>query len=317
VQKITGLDIEKTASAPYNQHMGPNTKYKDSVFTLLFSNPELLRELYCALDGVALPEDEPITINTLHDVLFLDRINDISFAVGNKLVILIEHQSTINPNMALRLLMYIARVYEKILGDGKIYTSQRIPVPRPEFFVLYNGVSPFPEEQILKLSDSFEETGSLGLLGKGSPALELVVRAININFEKNEKFVQKSRTLWEYSAFVAKVREFEKELGDKGEALKQAVRHCRDHDILKEFLEEHGTEVMNMLMTEWNWDDALAVRYEDGIVVGREEGIVVGREEGIIVGREEIARKLKDRGRPLEEIAEDTGLDIEAIKSLL
>jgi hypothetical protein len=126
--------------------MGANTKYKDSVFSLLFSDPDLLRELYCALEGVALPSDIPVTINTLQDVFFMDRINDISFEIGGKLVILIEHQSTINPNMALRLLIYIARVYEKIVGDKKIYASNLIPLPRPEFFVLYNGISPYPDE---------------------------------------------------------------------------------------------------------------------------------------------------------------------------
>ena len=94
-----------------------NTKYKDSVFSFLFSDPDSLRELYCALENVTLPEDVPVTINTLQDVLFLDRVNDISFEIGGKLVILFEHQSTINPNMALRLLLYIARVYEKITGD--------------------------------------------------------------------------------------------------------------------------------------------------------------------------------------------------------
>jgi len=124
--------------------MGANTKYKDSVFSLLFSDPDLLRELYCALEGISLPTDVPVTINTLQDVLFMGRINDISFEIGGKLVILIEHQSTINPNMALRLLMYIARVYEKIIGDKNIYTSRPIPLPKPEFFVLYNGVSPYP-----------------------------------------------------------------------------------------------------------------------------------------------------------------------------
>jgi hypothetical protein len=73
--------------------MGPNSKYKDSVFSFLFSEPDLLRELYSALEGVALPTDIPITINTLSDILFLDRINDISFEIGGKLVVLIEHQS--------------------------------------------------------------------------------------------------------------------------------------------------------------------------------------------------------------------------------
>jgi predicted transposase YdaD len=112
--------------------------------------------------------------------------------------------------------------------------------------------------------------------------------------------VQKSKTLWEYSAFVAKVRELEKELGDKAKAMKQAVRYCRDHDILKEFLEKHGTEVMNMLTTEWNWDDALAVRYEEG------------KEEG----KEEIARNALAEGASLEFVQKITGLDIETIRCL-
>jgi hypothetical protein len=88
--------------------MSANRQYKDSVFSFLFSDPDTLRELYGALEGVTLPPDLPITINTLEGVLFRDRLNDISFIAGDTLVVLIEHQSTINPNMALRLLMYIA-----------------------------------------------------------------------------------------------------------------------------------------------------------------------------------------------------------------
>jgi hypothetical protein len=112
--------------------MGANTKYKDSLFSFLFSDPAALRELYSALEGITLPPDVPITVNTLRDVLFMERINDISFTIDDKLVILLEHQSTINPNMALRLLMYIARIYEKILGDKNLYTTKAIPIPRAE-----------------------------------------------------------------------------------------------------------------------------------------------------------------------------------------
>ena len=175
--------------------MNANTKYKDSVFSFLFSDPDLLRELYCALEGVSLPDDVPVTINTLHNVLFMDRANDISFEIGGKLVILIEHQSTINPNMALRFLIYIARVYEKIIDDKKIYTSRPMPLPRPEFFVLYNGVSPYPDEEILKLSDAFESAASLGVPEKWDPSLELKARVININQGRNEGVVRKCKTL--------------------------------------------------------------------------------------------------------------------------
>ena len=74
----------------HNEPMPANTKYKDSVFSLLFSDPGLLRELYCALEGVTLPADTPVTINTLRDALFMDMINDISFEIGGKLVVLID-----------------------------------------------------------------------------------------------------------------------------------------------------------------------------------------------------------------------------------
>jgi hypothetical protein len=80
--------------------MHTNRKYKSSVFTLLFSDPARVRELYNALAGTCYDESADIVINTLQDVIFMERINDISFTINDKLVVLIEHQSTINPNMA-------------------------------------------------------------------------------------------------------------------------------------------------------------------------------------------------------------------------
>ena len=246
--------------------------------------------------------------NTLQDVLFMDRVNDISFEIGGKLIILIEHQSTINPNMALRLLMYIAIVYEKILGDKNIYASKPIPIPRPEFFVLYNGKAPYPDETILKLSEAFESGAELGLPEKGSPALELEVKVININLGRNDSIVKRCEILAAYSAFVGKVGEYEKENEGREAAIKKAIKYCIEHEILKEFLAQNSSEVMNMLMTEWNWDDALAVRFEEGLEEGREEG----REEGL----EEVARNALAHGLPIDVIKTITGLDAEIIKNL-
>jgi len=73
--------------------MQANRNFKNNVFTMLFDDPDLLRELYCALEGVSLPPDTPVSINTLENVLFLDFNNDISFTIDGKLVIILEHQS--------------------------------------------------------------------------------------------------------------------------------------------------------------------------------------------------------------------------------
>ena len=288
--------------------MQTNKRFKSSVFSLLFSEPDLLRELYCALDEVSLPPDAPVSINRLEDVLFMGFINDISFRIDGKLVVLIEHQSTINPNMALRLLMYVGRVYEKIIEGRNIYSKKPLKIPRPEFFVLYNGTDPFPDEKIYRLSESFEKLKTLGLAEKGLPALELLVRVININEGINKDIVARCKMLAEYSAFVARARTLEKELGSREEAVKEAVKYCEKHDILKEFLKLHAGEVLNMLYTEWNLDDAIAVAREEA----REDGI----EEGMEKSRLEIARNLLVKGSTPEFVHDITGLDIEIIKNL-
>ena len=282
------------------------------MFTLLFSEPALLRELYCALEGVNLPPDAAVSINTLEDVLFMDLINDISFEIGGKLVVLIEHQSTVNPNIALRLLMYIARVYEKIIEGRNVYSKKQLPIPQPEFFVLYNGTDPFPDKETYRLSDSFEKLKSLGLAEKDAPALELVVKVININEGRNREIAESCKKLAEYSAFVAKVRALKIELGSLEEAVREAIKYCQKHDILNEFLKLHAAEVLGMLMTEFNLDDALAVRYEDGFENGREEG----REEGEVIKALEIARNALAEGSSPDFVQKITGLSLEEIEKL-
>jgi hypothetical protein len=272
--------------------MNVNRKFKDSVFSFLFSNPDILRELYCALKGVTLPDDVPITINTLDDVLFKGRINDVSFEIGGKLIVLIEHQATINPNITLRLLMYIARLYEKITDDKKLYSSTKISIPQPEFFVLYNGASSCPDEKFLKLAELFIEVESLGLPKNDIPLFELEVKVININEGRNDAIVKKCKTLSQYSAFIAKVRFFEKEGSSIEESIEKAVKYCRSHDILKEFMEEHAKEIMNMLITEWDWDLAKEVWQEEAREEAREE-ILKFMEQGLSI--EEIKEQLKNK----------------------
>jgi predicted transposase/invertase (TIGR01784 family) len=67
-----------------------------------------------------------------------------------------------------------------------------------------------------------------------------------------------------------------------------------------------------MLLTEWNWDDALAVSKEEGWEEGREEG----REEGEVRKAEEIAKNALIEGASVEFIRRITGLDPETIRNL-
>jgi hypothetical protein len=281
--------------------MAVNTNYKDSVFSFLFSDPDTLRELYAALEGVPVDPALPVTINTLSDALYMSQYNDISFVIGNKIVVLIEHQSTINPNMPLRLLLYIARVYEKILEEGKkgaVYRERLILIPLPVFIVLYNGPKPFPDQMTLRLSDAFEAAGLLK--AAGSPVLELEVKVYNINPGHNEGILKRCRTLQGYSAFTSKVREYRKAM-PLADAMKAGVKYCLEHGILKEFLVSNTTEVFNMLTTEWDIDEAREVWLEEGWENGWEEGLEKGLEKGREEERKNILALIK-QGYSAEQI---------------
>ena len=180
--------------------------------------------------------------------------------------------------------------------------------PQPQFFVLYNGVEPYPDEKEIRLSEAFIELEGLEFTGKDTPALELTVRVININEGRNTAIAARCKNLAEYSAFVAKVRSLEKELGSREEAIKETVKYCQKHGILREFLKAHALEVLSMLFTEFNLEDAIAVAREEG----KEDGLEKGQEAAKI----NIARNLLSEGATFEFVQKITGLDMETIENL-
>ena len=104
-------------------------------------------------------------------------LNDVSFTIGGKVIFLVEHQSTISENLPIRLLLYIARVYEKIIEKKAMYRQKLMKIPTPELIVLYNGKSYYPDEKVLRLSDAFSEAPMHTEMFGG---LELTVRVLNL-----------------------------------------------------------------------------------------------------------------------------------------
>jgi len=278
--------------------------HKASVFNSLFSDPDILRELYSAIEGITIPPDIPVVINTLSGVLYPTQENDVSFLIDNRLVVLIEHQSTISENMPLRLLEYIEHIYEKTVDPEKKYQKNIIKIPRPEFIVLYNGLDEYPEYSELKLSDMFMEVEGLKHTGIDKIPLELIVQVYNINHGHNPKILKKCKTLENYSFFIDKIREYLKEKKSLEEAINLAVEYCKKKDILKKYLQEHSSEVFNMIFGEYD--------RETDIAVNRKEARSEGLEEGKLL----IAKNLLVEGSSPEFVQKVTGLPPEKIKNL-
>jgi hypothetical protein len=230
-----------------------NRNYKASLFSHLFGEPDKEYELYNAIAPGRFPPDTPIRDVTLTDVLYMDRVNDLSYLVGDKLVVFFEHQGSLSENIPLRYLIYCGRVYEMIISNRLMYSERRTTIPTPEFYVLYNGKKPFPEKAVYRLSDSF------ALPPEGDLSLELVVSVYNVNRGFNDDIIKRSETLSGYVSLVSKVRDFETSGMNHANAVASAIRECIGNGILKEYLESHASEVYNMLLQEWNCDDAKAV----------------------------------------------------------
>ncbi|MCL1874886.1 MAG: hypothetical protein FWF87_01345 [Synergistaceae bacterium] len=284
-----------------------NRNFKASVFTHLFCDPENERGLYNAFSSVQFPLDAPVVDYTLTDVLYKERVNDLAFTVGGKLVCFFEGQSTINENMALRYLIYCARVYEKLISNKAMYSEGRVSIPTPEYFVLYNGVKPFPEKKIYRLSDSF------AIEQDGIQPLELIVTAYNVNKGYNEAIVKKDANLYGYVTFVARVRENEQRGMEREDAVKAAIEGCINDGILAEYLEKNASEVVNMLFGEWNWEDARAVWDEE--TEKRVEKRMNEKWQSVISDKEKVIADKEKMIADKEKMIADKNAEIVALKT--
>lgn len=110
--------------------------------------------LYNALHGTSLNLSETkIEPLILEQIVYVGRYNDVSMLVNNRIIVLVEQQSTKNENMPFRFLEYVLRVYEKLIPLEKRYKHHLIKLPKPEFYVFYNGEEDYPAEKTLRLSE--------------------------------------------------------------------------------------------------------------------------------------------------------------------
>ena len=304
-----------------------NRNYKDSVFVDLFAHDITAKEnfisLYNALHGTNLDvkttDVQPVM---LEQVLYMKYYNDIAMLIDGKIVILIEHQSTINQNMPFRFLEYIARIYEKITTKDEKFGRKLVKLPIPEFYVFYNGKDDYPTESIMKLSDAFMQLGDndklKNQLENANYPLEISVKVININLDKENPILKRCEALKEYSEFIEQVRSNIE--NDIPEPFTNAIKETIKKGFLSDYLNRKSTEVQNMLLAEYDYDTDIAVQrkeaFDDGIAIGEERG----RNEGISIGlsqaRIETAKNLLSIGLSQEQIASVTGLSVEEIEKL-
>ena len=245
------------------RHHRVHRQIKDRLFRFLFEKDrEALLQLYNALNGTNYNDSSLLQVVTIESAVYVVMKNDLAFIIAG-VINLYEHQSTVNPNMPVRFLIYLAQEYQGIIEKAQesLYGSKQILLPTPHCVVFYNGDREIPEEQVLKLSDAFENK-------EQKADVELTVKVLNINYGHNSHLMEQCKILEDYAKFVAITRQFASEATDRKAALNDAILYCIQNHILEDFLRKYRMEVLGMLLEEFDVN-----KYERSL---REEG----REEG-------------------------------------
>ncbi len=262
-----------------------NRNSKDRLFCFIFGRMEnraWTLSLYNAMNGTSYEDPDEIEITTMEDAVYMGMKDDTSFIIRSSLS-LYEQQSSYNPNMPVRQLMYLGRLFDKYIRKTKQnpYGTKLMTLPVPRLVTFYNGERDI-EDTVLRLSDSFPEG-----CNPAESDVEVRVHLINIRPEHNKDLLNGCKILFEYSWFVEEVRNNRKTL-ENDEAVDKAIKDMPNDYEIKTFLLANQAEVKSMCLTEY--DEA--------------ETMEMFKEEGRTEERLSLIERMLRKGKSPEEIAE-------------
>ena len=238
-------------------------KIKDSVFTDLFRNKKYLLQLYQTLH----PEDKEVTENELEDVTIKHIMvngdyNDLGFSVGNRLLVLVESQSTWSYNIIIRALMYMMQTYHDYFQrtGQNLYGSKKVTLPKPELYVIFTGERKVIPDRIT-LSQEFFEGEDVAIEAK-----------VKILYKESEDIIG------QYIIFCKVYNEQRKKFGRTEKTINETIRICMNRNVLKEYLESHKREVISMMMTLFEEEQIMKAYTKDVLEQGIEQGIKKGED---------------------------------------
>lgn len=285
--------------------------HKDTLFRMIFSTRENLLSLYNAVNHSHYTDASELEIVTLKNAVYMNMKNDQAFLLDMQLN-LYEHQSTWNPNMPLRFLMYVAKEYQMLVRNQTLYASALVKVPTPHFVVFYNGETEQEAETILRLSHSFQQKTD-------KPELELMVRVLNINLDKKQEVLEACQLLKEYMLLVNKIRRYTDEYKDINQAVEQAVTECIEENILADFLRKNRAEAIEMCIFEYDDKREKELIRKAEYSEGMKEGERIGREAGKKEEAERIFNiyQLFRANYTENQIKEKLGMNVEEVRKIL
>ncbi|MBR1560250.1 MAG: hypothetical protein IJ646_08440 [Clostridia bacterium] len=273
-----------------------NRKAKDSVFVDLFHQKKYCLQLFKSLHPEMDVTSSDIKTITLKHIVVDRQYNDLGILVQDKLIILIEAQSKWSDNILLRLWFYASDTYLTQIKNNPawdVHDTKAIPLPPPEFVVIYTGNRDIPPT--VSLREHFFKNANV--------PIDLIAKVIRQ--EGND-------IIGQYITFCHVFDDMVKNYGQTRKAVEETIRICRDKGVLAEYLRDREEEVIEAMVMLFDQQTAVE-QYGD-----RREA--EGEAKATAAATERDKRrvlKLFAKGNSPEEIADDMELDLKLVKEWL
>ena len=207
---------------------------KDSVFRNLFGIKKYAAQLYMALHPDETVTEDDIEHVTLESVIMATLYNDVGFKVGNKIIMLVEQQSSWSENIVVRMFVYLAETYYDYFEDTEqsLYGTRKVKFPKPELYLIYSGEDKKDVPEELSLSKLF--------MGGDNSVIDVNVKVITDG--KNGDIIQ------QYVRFTKVYNEQVKLYGRNAKAVSETIRICENEDVLTDYLKSREKEVSGIML---------------------------------------------------------------------
>ena len=295
----------KTDARPYAEDIAEQKQGKSkgrrtakaTVFTHLFGEPEyrlqLAQSLHPEMGNLTLSD---IILLTLTNVLLDKPYNDLGLLVGNKLLILVEAQAAWSDNILVRLLMYLAESYHRLIArmEWNVYGTKALPLPEPELYVIYTGKRKRRPRE-LKFSTPF--------FGGKEVAVDITVKVL---------YGEGSDIIGQYVTFCHVLDGQYRKLGRTAEAVRETIKICKDKNVLRKYLEEREGEVIDIMLTLFDQEVAERI-YRRSLARELAEKAAVKAEKAAARAAAEADKAARSEERQKTTLA----VNLEAIKNLM
>lgn len=156
--------------------MQENNNRNPSAFRAYMEAPKHAIAAFNAAQEGELPLDTPVEYIDIGGIPYLDPNENVVCLAGDRLIVFAEQSTVYTPNLPLRLLLGIGRLYGKLLERWECHSAFTV-LPAPVFIACCGRNVPLPENRRQELSTAF--TGA-------DPAIALCVSFVRVDYDTDE-----------------------------------------------------------------------------------------------------------------------------------